>query len=285
MTVKARLHAVLELPSEADRTARWLQLGLRTLIVANIAAVVAGTVPTVAAQWGRWLHGFEDVSVGVFTIEYLARVWTCVERPPYRHPFFGRLRYLASPLALIDLLAILPAYLTVVTVDLRFLRILRALRILRLLKLARYSEAMQILGAVAVRSRRELALSAFLALVLLLIAASLMYYVEREAQPDRFSSIPAAMWWAVATLTTVGYGDVYPVTPLGKVLGAAISVLGIAMFALPTGILGAAFANELARRRSEAARCPQCGALCEPAVVPEAEGGRPWGSDSGDGSG
>ena len=285
MTVRARLHAVLELPSEADRTARWLQLGLLALIVANIAAVVAGTVPQVAEQWGRWLDGFEAVSVGVFTIEYLARVWTCVERAPYRHPLFGRLRYLASPLALIDLLAILPAYLTVVTVDLRFLRILRALRILRLLKLARYSEAMQILGAVAVRSRRELALSAFLALVLLLIAASLMYYVEREAQPDRFSSIPAAMWWAVATLTTVGYGDVYPVTPLGKVLGAAISVLGIAMFALPTGILGAAFANELARRRSGAARCPQCGALCEPAVAPEAEGGRPWGSDSGDGSG
>ena len=155
----------------------------------------------------------------------------------------------------------LPFYLPFLSVDLRVLRMFRLFRIMRIMriaKLARYSESLQMLLRV-VKSRREHLISAvFILLILLVVAASLMYYAEHDAQPKVFSSIPAAMWWAAATLTTVGYGDAYPVTAIGKVMAAIIAMLGIGMFALPTGILGAAFLEDLDSRKKNQ-RCPHCG--------------------------
>jgi voltage-gated potassium channel len=167
-----------------------------------------------------------------------------------------------SALGLIDLLVILPFYLPAVALDLRVLRVARTFRVTRLIrvgKLGRYSTALQTLGRVVVVKRAELLATGALLVVLLLIAATVMYYAENTAQPAEFSSIPAAMWWAVATLTTVGYGDVAPVTATGRLIGSVVANLGIGMFALPTGILGAAFMEEYQQSGGAKSRCPHCG--------------------------
>jgi len=163
-----------------------------------------------------------------------------------------------TPLALIDLLAVLPFYLSFISTDLRILRILRVFRLLRMVKIARYSQTIQIFGRVLVATRTQLLLTVILMAILLLLASSLMYAVEQQAQPEAFSSIPAAMWWAIATLTTVGYGDIYPVTAWGKFFGSLISIFGIGMFALPTGVLGAAFLEEI-QSEKKVTICPHCG--------------------------
>jgi voltage-gated potassium channel len=160
-------------------------------------------------------------------------------------------------MALLDLAAIAPAVIPAVTADLRFLRIPRLLRLLRLAKLSRYSPALAIIGRVLYRKRIELLVVATSATLLMIVAAVLMYMLESPAQPDQFSSIPAAMWWTVVTLTTVGYGDIYPVTVAGKVVASLIATLGIGLFALPTAILGSAFLAEVSDQR--AATCPHCG--------------------------
>lgn len=189
------------------------------------------------------LQAFELVSVAVFTIEYLARVWSCVEADEYRGPVSGRFRFLTQPLLVADLLAILAFYLLLVgtAVDLRFLRALRLVRLLRLIKIARYTQSFRDFRAVLRDKKADLVVATFANSLLLTVASSVMYYIEREAQPDAFGSIPETMWWGVATLTTVGYGDVYPVTPLGRAIGAVVAVLGIGLFALPASILASGF--------------------------------------------
>jgi voltage-gated potassium channel len=168
-------------------------------------------------------------------------------------------------MAIVDLLAILPFYAPmVVRLDLRFLRALRLIRILRLLKLGRYSQAMQTIARVVVAKKEELLVTAFVVFILLLLGSAGLYYAEHDAQPEAVPSIPAAMWWGVVTLSTVGYGDIVPVTPAGRFLGAVVALLGIGMFALPTGILGAAFVEEVRRRRAATRVCPHCGRSLPP---------------------
>jgi voltage-gated potassium channel len=198
----------------------------------------------------------------VFSVEYLARVWCSAESDRYDAGWRGRLRYCMSPYGTIDLVAILPFYLAMLPVDLLFLRVVRVLRVVRFAKLARYSFAMQLLGRVLMSRRYELGVTLFVGAVLLLIASASMYLAENAAQPDAFSSIPATMWWAIATLTTVGYGDLVPITSIGQIIGALMAIIGIGMFALPAGILGAAFVDELRERgaeTSEDGRCATCG--------------------------
>src|SRR5688572_7999302 len=158
-------------------------------------------------------------------------------------------------MAIVDLLAVAPFYLAFIHLD---LRVLRALRLFRVLKLTRYSRSLQMLASVLRAKRGELAVTLFAIVLALLMASSLIYYVERDHQPDKFESIPAAMWWGVATLSTVGYGDVYPITALGKLIGALVALLGIGLFALPAGILGSGFIEEIQRSRTKAI-CPHCG--------------------------
>ena len=154
-----------------------------------------------------------------------------------------------TPLAIIDLLAILPFYLPmIIPLDLRFIRAVRLFRLFRLFKMGRYSKAVFILKKVLKEKKEELVLIIFVIFLLLIIFSSLMYFIEKEAQPEAFSNIPEAMWWGIITLTTVGYGDVYPITPLGKILGALIAFLGIGMFALPAGILGSGLV-EIVRKK------------------------------------
>jgi voltage-gated potassium channel len=187
----------------------------------------------------------------VFTIEYAARVWCSVERDDgrYRHPVRGRLRYVLSPLALIDLLAILPFYLTqLLPVDLRFMRVFRLLVIF---KLTRYHSSMILLGRVLRSEAGPISAALFILVTLLIAASSFVYLAERDAQPEVFASVPDAMWWAIVTMTTVGYGDMVPVTPLGKFVGGVIAIIGVGMVALPAGMLASGFSEQLHQRRRE----------------------------------
>ena len=254
-SLKQRVYDILEGPTTESTLSRWVQTGIFSLIVLNIAALVLETVESIYQAAPAAFLAFETVSLYIFSLEYGLRVWSCTASPHYRAPFWGRLRYIRTPLALIDLLAILPFFLSF-TFDLRSLRMVR---LLRLAKLGRYSVALQTIGHVLLAKQEELVTLMGLLFLLLLGASSCMYFAEHHAQPDQFSSIPATMWWGIATLTTVGYGDIYPVTELGKAIASVIAILGIGIFALPAGILGAAFLEEFQSHKSEPKLCPHCG--------------------------
>ncbi|HNV46391.1 MAG TPA: ion transporter [Spirochaetota bacterium] len=260
-SIRMRLHQIMEPAVEGDRASKVFDVGIMALIVVNVLAVILETVKSIESEFGEILYRFEVFSVAVFTVEYALRLWSCVEDDRFARPVLGRLRYMVSPIALIDLLAVLPFYLPLfLALDLRFIRVLRLFRIFRLFKIGRYSESMKRMGAVFRKKKEELGLAVFIVLILLVFTSCIMYYVEHEAQPEAFSSIPRAMWWGVATLTTVGYGDVYPMTAIGKVLGAVIALLGVGMVALPAGIIASGFAEEIHASREEAKLvCPHCG--------------------------
>ncbi len=266
-SIKRRIFALVEPVSYEDPSRikiDWFDIFIIMLICLNVLAVILSSVERIEIKHGRFLYLFEVFSVIVFSIEYVLRIWSCTEMPRYRHPVWGRIRYALTPLLLIDLIAVLPFYIPfIIVVDLRFLRAFRLLRTFRLFKLGRYSESLRSIRNVIAAKKGELFVTIFLIFILLIISSSILYYVERDAQPDQFSSIPHSMWWAVVTLTTVGYGDIYPVTTLGKIFGSVISFLGIGLFALPTGILGAGFLEEMRRRRTPAKKCPHCGERLE----------------------
>lgn len=238
------------------RTGWYLDTGIMILIVGNVIAVILETVDPLYTAYGYEFYLFEVVSVAIFSVEYLGRLWAATEHPEYSNPIRGRLRFALSPYMLIDLIAILPFFLGFL-VDFRFLRAIRLLRFLRLFKLARYTESITLFATVLRKKKEDLVVTSTIGGVLLLLASSLMYFAERNAQPDAFGNIPEALWWGVVTLTTVGYGDVHPETVLGKVIGAAVAVIGIGLFALPASILASGF-MEVATEDPEYA-CPHCG--------------------------
>ena len=222
-----------------DPFPRWLQLLVQALIAYSIVTVALETVPDLA-EYRSFFRASEIIVVVIFTVEYAAR-WLLAG---------NRLTYPLHPFAIIDLLVILPFYLQF-GIDLRALRALRLLRIFRILKLARYSQALQTLGEAVKRSAPELGVFAFMVAVVVLLSAMALYYVEHDAQPEVYSSIPASLWWAIVTLTTVGYGDVYPVTLLGRFVAALIMLTGIGLIAVPTGILSSTMTDLLGERREQ----------------------------------
>ncbi|MGD8326006.1 MAG: cyclic nucleotide-gated ion channel [Sphingomonadales bacterium] len=245
--IRRRTHEILETGPEDDVVARLVDGVLLFLILANLVAVALETLPSLA-QFEYYFHAFEIFSVAIFTIEYVLRLWASVERPgaSFYNAITARLRYMATPLAIFDLLAILPFYIGVsVGVDLRALRIFRVVRIL---KLIRYSVAMATLGRVLRNEIRALTAALIIMMGLVFVAATLLYYVERHVQPEAFQSIPHAMWWSVATLTTVGYGDVVPITPVGRILASVIMVFGLGVYAIPIGIMASGFSSEIHRQ-------------------------------------
>ena len=245
--IRRRVFELLELGSLAGRQAAIFEAFMVLLIVSNVVVVAMETVPSLWAQYETSFVIFEAISVAFFTVEYFARLWVSVERQNGETiGYKQRLKYMLSPLALIDLFAILPFYLTpFVAAD---LRVLRVFRLLRLFKLVRYSPALSTVGRVIFAERRALAAALVVMAGLEITAATLMYIVEHNVQPEAFGSIPQALWWAVATLTTVGYGDVVPITALGKFIGGAVMIFGLAFYALPIGIIASGFSDELHRR-------------------------------------
>jgi voltage-gated potassium channel len=243
-----RTYELLEQSSSVDEAGKLTDYAIILLVVANVVAFMLGTVSWIDARFGVYLEAFEVFSVVVFTAEYVLRIWAASEFPFARgeKPWKTRFKYAIRPLQLIDLLAIAPFYLSFLfTIDLRVLRILR---LFRLLKLARYSPAMQALVVVISNERRALFGASLLMMCLLLFASTGIYFVEHKAQPEHFGSVPSSMWWAVSTLTTVGYGDITPITTLGKVFGGVVMILGLGMFALPIGIIATGFSQETSRR-------------------------------------
>lgn len=224
---------------------------ITAMIVLNVAAVILSSVPQLHAQFLVWFKMIEVISAVFFTAEWVLRVWSSVENTEY----FGvpdgkaRINFVLSPLPLIDIIAIVPLYLSIF--DVVAAESLIALRLLRLLQLVRFFSPLVVLWRV-IRSEAPAMIGAiFIVLVLIIIAASTMYLVERDVQPDVFGSIPAAMWWAAVTLTTVGYGDVTPITVVGRMIGVVIMILGIGLVALPAGMLASRFSEELHHRREE----------------------------------
>jgi len=247
--LKQRLYRLLEAGHPNDKASLLVDWCLITLIIANVTMVALETMPELVLDWRTEFLMFDIFSVAVFTVEYVARLWVCTEHPPLSHYPAAkvRLHFARRPLMLIDLIAILPSYISLFFpfMDLRLLRIFR---LLRLLKLARYSPALSTLMQVVLDERRALGAALLIMAGLIMVAATGIYYAERAAQPDAFGNIPQAMWWALATLTTVGYGDVVPITPIGRIVGSIVMIFGLGMFALPIGIIASGFASEIHRR-------------------------------------
>lgn len=249
--VRGTLYDLLEGDRSDGRLGRFVNRALVALILANVAAVILESQLSVQRVTPEFFHGFEIASVVIFTLEYLARLWAAPADPRYQGspPWRARLSYATSPLVVIDLLAIAPFYLALlIPIDLRYLR---AFRLLRLLKLSRYFDGLQIFLKVIKAEIGAISAALLTMFVLVIISACLMFSLESQAQPQVFRSVVDAIWWAVVTLTTVGYGDVTPVTAGGKILAMVIMLMGVATFALPAGILAARFSAELQERREK----------------------------------
>jgi voltage-gated potassium channel len=257
MTLRRRIYLILEPTEKGGFLERIFEILLIAIIVLNILAIVSESIKEVREQYGEAFHQFEIFSVVFFTVEYVLRIYSIVESRKYSHPVTGRIKFLGTPMAIIDLMAFLPFYLSFLPLDLRFLRIFRLMGLFRMFKVARYMQALSMFKKVMYDRREQLVLSIIFILFILVIISTVMFYVEREAQPDKFTSIPATMWWGIATLTTVGYGDMVPITALGRIMGGLFAITGVGLLALPAGILSSGFFEMMHRPRTR--KCPHCG--------------------------
>ena len=258
--LRRKIYAVIQ-PSEGSNAASsvfdWFII---TLILINVFLVILDTFSGISEPAKRVFSVIETVSVIIFTAEYLLRLQTADLLFPNSKN--ARIKYMFSFMALIDLLAILPFYLPfIIPIDLRVLRMVRLLRLLRLLKVNRYTSALSAVGNVLRKKATQLLSSLFVVMILMVIASVLMYSIEYDAQPGVFENAFSGFWWAIATMTTVGYGDIYPITVTGKILGALIALLGIGLVAVPTGIISAGFVEIVDQKNENGAKrfCPYCG--------------------------
>lgn len=243
------------------------------LILLSVVAIILESFQELRTAYGAWFYSFELFAIVVFSTEYALRFWTADMRYPNKRTWAARLAFILSGMAIVDLLAILPFYLELlatsglVAFDMRVLRAIRLMRLLRIFKMSRYSRSFRLVTEVLRDKKEELLITLFMCLILLILSSAIMYNIEHEAQPEAFPNIVATFWWAVATLTTVGYGDVYPVTGWGKLMSGLIAILGIGMVALPAGIVSSSFVdkiNEEKKRKAQEEKkaykyCPHCG--------------------------
>lgn len=261
--IKKRLFEIIQTAEDGDTASKVFDISIISLIIINVILVIADTFKV--PEWCSNLFYYVEIfSVVVFTIEYILRVYTADFLYPNLSPIRARIRYIFSFMAIIDLLAILPFYIPfIIPIDLRVLRMVRITRLLRIFKVNRYTTALSTIASVFKKKKSQLLSSVFVVLMLMIIASVLMYSIENEAQPEAFENVFSSLWWAVATLTTVGYGDVYPVTVLGKILSAIIALLGIGLVAVPSGIISAGFIEIIDENKDsiedEKPYCPYCG--------------------------
>jgi voltage-gated potassium channel len=247
-SLKSRVYQILESSDPNDIFSQFDDWFVSGLVILDVTTFILGTSDYIAAHFHLFVEEVQYFSVTSFTILYFLQLWSCTADPRYADPVWGRLRYAMTPLAIIDLIAILPFYLRWLFPYMLLFKNSNIFRVLRLLKLIRYSEALQSIVRVINSKRQQLIMTLFTVAILLIFASSVMFFAESQEQPEAFPSIPAAMWWGVVTLTTVGYGDIYPVTVIGKLFGAILAFIGIGLFALPAGIIAAGFSEEIQRK-------------------------------------
>lgn len=259
--IKTRVYNTIRDDDENDIISNIFDCGIIVLIVINVILVIVDTF-NISNNVRAIFDVIEIVSVIIFTIEYLLRLWTANYLYPDMSPIKARFKYMFTFMALIDLFAILPFFIPfIIPVDLRVLRTLRIVRLLRLFKVNRYTNALSTIGDVFKKKASQLLSAMLVVLLLMIITSVLMYNVENAAQPEKFENAFASMWWAIATLTTVGYGDIYPVTIIGKILSAVIALLGVGLVAVPTGIISAGFMEHINKNKKDDVKhfCPYCG--------------------------
>lgn len=248
---RKKVHAALDPSAGGSGRLSLLNLLLTVIIIVSVAFALIETEETVVRGREAFFDATELVIGVIFLVEYLARLYAAPELRPHMSPWKARLRWMISPFALVDLAALLPLFLSGQAAPSAVLRLVRLLRIIRLAKLGRMSRAMTLVVDVFSSRRFELGVTGAIGGMLLILVATLLYLVEGQVQPEKFGSIPRALWWGVITLTTIGYGDVYPITPIGKVLAGVTAVLGIGLVAAPTGILASGFAEALREQREK----------------------------------
>jgi voltage-gated potassium channel len=248
LRLRRRVYAVLEGGTSADVISRAVHVGIVALILVSVGTVILESVPSLDQRYGRLFVAIEIIAGVIFTIEYGLRLWSAVDHPPLRgeRPWRARWLFAREPSMIIDLVAIIPFFLAFIAPD--DFRVLLIFRLIRFFKLARYSPGMRSLTEAVIEERRALLACLVILMGLMIVAAAAMHMVEGTAQPEKFGSIPESMWWAIITLTTVGYGDAYPITPLGKVVASITALFGLVMLALPVGIIATSF-SEVIRRR------------------------------------
>lgn len=261
--IKHRTFEIIETAKGTDFISKIFDIFIITLIIINTISAIVATFE-ITQFISDILSIIEIISVIIFTIEYIIRLWTAdlifLEKKSYK----ARIKYVTSFMAIIDLLSILPFYIPfIIPIDLRVLRTLRIIRLFRLFKLNRYTTALTDIANVFKSKASQLLSSMFVVVLLMIISSVIMYDVEHTAQPEAFSNAFSALWWAIATITTVGYGDVYPMTVCGKIMSAIIALLGVALVAVPTGIISAGFTEIIQDRKLENKKqkiyCPYCG--------------------------
>jgi voltage-gated potassium channel len=261
---KHKVHILLHPELGESKADKFVNIFIITLIILNVIAVMLETVASIEHKYKLYFDWFDRISVYIFTTEYVLRVWSCTHDPRYKGSIKGRIKYMLTPGAIIDLLAFSPYYIhKLIPIDLRMLRILRLMRFFRLFRLTAYTRSAQMIFNVFKSRMNELILSLVLVIFLIIIASSLLYFAEHSyptEKDSKFTSIPATLWWAVVTLTTTGYGDVVPLTTVGRVLAGVIMLTGVAFFALPAGIITAGFLEEIKFiRKYKGHSCPHCG--------------------------
>ena len=249
--LQANVLRILEPAKLGDRTSKIWDLSLFGLVVLNLIAVALESVPTLQNNYGSWFYNFEIFSVIVFTVEYVSRVWSAPAKRDHENGETGlkaRMRYIFSFYGIIDLVAILPFYIQAFFPGLD-LRVLRALRLLRILKLNHYNSALDDLFGAILEEKKSFLTTLYIFSVAFVLSSSLIYYAEHKVQPEAFRSIPDAMYWSIITLTTVGYGDVSPITVFGKSIAAITAIFGVVVVALLTGIVANSFNAQMDRRK------------------------------------
>lgn len=261
--VKQRIFEIIQVADCNDIVSKIFDLSIIVLIIINVVLVILDTFTL--PEWVKQVsHDLEIFSITIFTIEYILRIWTADLLYPQYGKIKSRIKYIFSFMALIDLFAILPFYLPLlIPIDLRVLRILRMVRLLRIFKVNRYTDALSVVVSVLKNKANQLISSMLIVALLMIMSSVIMYNVENPAQPEVFTNAFSGLWWAIATFTTVGYGDIYPITTFGKFLSAIIALLGIGLVAVPTGIISAGFMEYTEKKKEEAQEekhfCPYCG--------------------------
>jgi voltage-gated potassium channel Kch len=248
-TFRQKVHALV-FPSQYGGTMQHIfEVFIAIWVLLSVLSVILESVKSIHYILHLQFVVLDAVAVGIFSIEYAMRIYSCVEEPGYKGSFLGRIKQAKSPATFIDFLAILPFFLEVFLNHLFDLRFLRVFRLARLLKLTRGSDATAVLIKVVVREWPVMSAATFIMMLLLVLTASLGYLFEYDAQPEKFENIPTSIYWAVITLASVGYGDISPVTPVGRALTSILALLGIGIFAIPAALLASAFSDELVKER------------------------------------